>query len=116
MKPIRIERSFTGPMAAFNYCFPINARKDAKNKWLDNRILYLGNISGYKRILTHVYLKTMQGKKFFLMDAITGTLYRRNDGRCLTSDNLCLISFTKEHGLNKRLLNMKVVDYVGGLE
>jgi hypothetical protein len=115
MKPIRIERSFSGPMAAFNYCFPLNARRDAKNKWLTKRTLYLGNVSGYKRILTHVYIKTLDGRKYFLMDAITGTLYRREDGRCLTSDVLKLVNFSRERDLNKKLLNMKVAD-IGGLE
>lgn len=115
MKPLEIRRAFSGPMAMANFCFPLGAKKVTKVKWLDRRNLYLGDVSGNKRILAHVYLLTMEGKKFFLMDAITGTLYRREDGRCATSDQLRLNSFVKRSDLTKKLLKMKV-SFVDGDE
>ena len=114
MKPLKIHRSFSGPMATANFCFPLAAKKPAKVKWLTGKRLYLGDISGNKRILTHVYILTMQGRKFFLMDVITGTLYRREDGRCATSDQLRLNSFVKQNDLTKKLLKMKISFIDGG--
>jgi len=107
MKPFEIARSFSGPMAKAELCYPLGAKKPIKVKWLNKKSLYLGDISGNKRILTHVYITTLHGKRFFLMDVITGTLYRRQDGRCLTSDQLRLISFVKQNDLTRRLLKMK---------
>jgi hypothetical protein len=115
MKPLEIRRAFSGPMAMANFCFPLGAKRATKVKWLNKRSLYLGDVSGNKRILAHVYIPTMQGKRFFLMDAVTGTLYRRGDGRCLTSDQLRLNAFVKRSDLTKKLLKMKV-SFVDGDE
>jgi len=114
MKPLEIRRAFSGPMAMANFCFPLGANKPAKIKWLAGRNFYLGDVSGNKRILTHVYLLSMYGKRFFLMDVITGTLYRREDGKCATSDQLRLNSFVKQNDLSKKLLKMKVSFIDGG--
>ena len=114
MKPSEIHKAFSGPMASASFCFPLAAKKPTKVKWLTGRKLYLGDVSGNKRILTHVYIHTMQGKRFFLMDAITGTLYRREDGKCATSDQLRLNSFVKQNDLTKKLLKMKVSFIDGG--
>jgi hypothetical protein len=113
MKPLEIQRSFSGPMASVNFCFPLGAKKPARVKWLAGRSLYLGDVSGNKRILAHVYIPTINGKRFFLIDAITGTLYRRKDGKCATSDTLKLIGLSKVDGLNKKLLNMRASNISG---
>ena len=114
MKPLEIRRAFSGPMAMANFCFPLGAKRSTKIKWLQKKNLYLGDVNGNKRILNHVYIPTMQGKKFFMMDAVTGTLYRREDGRCLTSDQLRLNAFVKRNDLDKKLLKMKVNFIEGG--
>jgi hypothetical protein len=40
-----------------------------------------------------------------IMDAITGTCYKGN--RCCTSDNIELLSYKPEQGLDKELLAMR---------
>ena len=116
MRPNQISKSDSGPMAKVGECFPLGAKKPAKQKWVFKKRLYLGSVNGHQRIMAHVYWKTMSGKRFFLMDVITGTLYRKSDGRCITSDTLKLISLKKEKDLAKKLLNLKVNVIVEGGE
>lgn len=115
MRPMEIRRSFSGPMALAGFCFPVSAQKAAKVKWMANRRFYMANISGYQRIVTHVYMRSMYGKRYYMMDVITGTLYRRKDGQCATSDYLKLISLSKQDGLTQKLLKMRV-SLTGGEE
>lgn len=110
-RPTEIWRSDSGPMAKATICFPISGKSDAKKKWIAKNSLYLANVSGYERIVAHVYWKTMYGKRYFLMDAVTGTLYRKSDGRCVTSDTLQLLGLTKNKDLGKRLLKIRTSIY-----
>ena len=115
-RPTEIWRSDSGPMARATMCFPLTAQRSAKQKWIANKSLYIGNINGYSRILAHVYWRTMHGKRCFLMDAITGTLYRKSDGQCYTSDTLKILSITKDKDISKKLLKMRISQYGGDEE
>ena len=107
IKAYEINKSESGPMARASQCFPLGAKRPAKQKWIAKNNLYLGNINGHQRIMAHVFWRTMRGKRFFLMDAVTGTLYRRSDGKCVTSDVLQLLGFKKEKNLTKKLMKIK---------
>ena len=50
------------------------------------------------------------------MDAITGTLYRQKDKRCMSSDQLILKKYEKVDGLNKRLMEVKSEQFAGSDE
>jgi hypothetical protein len=50
------------------------------------------------------------------MDAITGTLYRQKDKKCMSSDQLVLKKYEKVEGLDKRLMKVKSEQFSGGDE
>lgn len=78
--------------------------------------LYLGHISGIERIVTPVYIATDMNKTAYFMDAVTGTLYRPRDGKCMSSDRLVLKKYEKIDGLDKRLMKIKSEQFSGGEE
>ncbi len=53
-------------------------------------------------VVTPCVIGTDMYKTKFLMDAITGSLYK--DGNCMTSDHLKLLSIADEQGLEEELL------------
>jgi len=114
LKTTSIRKSMEGMVALTSSCFPIGPKSSTKRNWIMDKDLYLGHISGIERIVTPVYIEIDMNKTAYLMDAITGTLYRPRDGKCMTSDRLILKKYEKVEGLDKRL--MKVKSEVGGDE
>jgi hypothetical protein len=107
-----IRKSINYYCAQAGNCFPTSGNKKAtKKKWLEDKELYLGDISGTERVLVAVYILTDEHKKPLLMDAVTGSLYRPKDGRCFSSDTLHMKKFTKAEGLAERLINIKSDQY-----
>ena len=102
-------------MAKANDCFPIGPKASSKKQWLEDKELYLGDISGIERILTPVIIDTDMNKNVYLMDAVTGTLYKPRGGKCLTSDKLHLKRFAKPDNLADRLMNVRGEE-LGGAE
>ena len=113
LKAVRIRRSMEAMVATTNSCFPIAPKSAAKKNWIAGKELYLGNISGIKRIVTPVHIATDEHEKTYLMDAITGTLYRERDGKCMTSDKLVLIKYEKAEGLDKQLMKTRSEQFLG---
>jgi hypothetical protein len=103
MKEIR--KSMSGLCADSTSCFPTWQKKPLKVSWLKNRILYKGITNLGEIICTPVYFSTDQTKTGYIMDAITGTCYKGN--KCCTSDNIELLSYKPEQGLDKELLAMR---------
>lgn len=116
LKPTPIRKSMDGMCALSTSCFPIGPKNSSKRTWIKDKDLYLGDISGYKRVVAAVYLLTDENKKPYIMDCVTGTLYRVSDGSCLSSDTLKLKKFTKEEGLDKLLMKVKSEQYTGGVD
>jgi hypothetical protein len=102
-----------GMVAMTSSCFPIGPKSSTKKDWIRDKDLYLGHISGIERIVTPVYITTDHHKTPFMMDAITGTLYRPKDGRCMTSDRLVLKKYEKAEDLDKRLMKVKSEQFAG---
>jgi hypothetical protein len=100
-----IRKSMTGLCADSSSCFPTWQKKSLKLDWLKNRVLYKGITNLGEIICTPVFFGTDQHKTGMIMDAITGTCYKGN--RCCTSDNLELLSYKPEQGLDKELLAMR---------
>jgi hypothetical protein len=115
MNPTYISKSLDGMMAKANDCFPIGPRASSKRQWLEDKELYLGDIGGIERILTPVIIDTDMNKNVYLMDAVTGTLYKPRGGKCLTSDKLHLKRFAKPDNLADRLMNVRGEE-LGGAE
>jgi hypothetical protein len=115
MNPTYISKSLDGMMAKANDCFPIGPKASSKKQWLEDKELYLGDISGIERILTPVIIDIDIHKNVYLMDAVTGTLYKPKGGKCLTSDKLHLKRFAKPDNLADRLMNVRG-EQVGGEE
>ena len=113
LKTTSIGKSMEGMVAMTSSCFPIGPKSSTKKDWIKDKELYLGNISGIERIVTPVYIATDVNKTAFLMDAVTGTLYRPKDGRCMTSDRLVLKKYEKAEGLDKRLMKVKSEQFAG---
>ena len=103
-----IRKSLEGMCALTTSCFPANNnKKTVKKAWIEGKDLYLGDISGIERVLVAVHILTDQHKKPLLMDAVTGSLFRPQDGRCYSSYQLHMRKFTKAEGLKERLLKIK---------
>lgn len=114
LKKTRIRKSMEGMVALSNSCFPVGPKSSTKRAWIADKELYLADISGIERVVTPVYIATDEHKTTFLMDAITGTLYRPKDGRCLTSDKLVLKKYEKVDNLDSRLMKTKSEHFVEG--
>lgn len=114
MKTTRIRKSMEGMVALSNSCFPVGPKSSTKRAWIADKELYLADISGIERVVTPVHIATDEHKTTFLMDAITGTLYRPKDGRCKTSDKLVLRNYEKADNLDQRLMKTKSEHFVEG--
>lgn len=110
MKTTRISKSFYGMFAASNSCFPTTAKSSQKLKWVTEKDLYKADITGVDRIVTPVYIDTDMYKKTYMMDCVTGSLYKLNDGNCLSSERLKMLSFIKSDELKKTLVKVKSQD------
>lgn len=116
LKTTPIRKSINGMTAMTNSCFPIGPKNSSKRTWIADKELYLGDISGIERVLVPVYIATDMHKTTYLMDAITGTLYRQKDKKCMSSDQLILKKYEKVDGLNKRLMEVKSEQFAGSNE
>jgi hypothetical protein len=116
LKTTSIRKSINGMTAMTNSCFPVGPKNSSKRTWMNDKDLYLGYINEVERVLTPVYIATDEHKITYLMDAITGTLYRQKDKKCMSSDQLVLKKYEKVEGLDKRLMKVKSEQFSGGDE
>ena len=86
-------------------CFPSWQIKRLKINWLKDRQLYRGITNEGDIVVTPVVLATDYRETPYLMDCITGTLYK--DGKCKTSDYLKLLDIEEAPDLDKELLNKR---------
>ena len=85
--------------------FPSWQVKRLKVDWIKKHSLLRGITNEGEIVLTPVVIGTDYRKIPYLMDAITGSLYK--DGKCKTSDHLKLINVVEESGLDKELMNKR---------
>jgi hypothetical protein len=111
MKTIR--KSYNGLCADFTDCFPTWQKKEYKKRWLQGRILFRGITNEGNIVVTPVCFATDHKKTQFMMDGITGTLYR-TDGSCCTSDHLRLLEVIQKDNLDKELMATKNTKAIGG--
>ncbi len=116
LKTTPVRKSMDGMSALSSSCFPIGPKSSSKRAWMKDKDLYLGYINETERVLTPVYLATDMNRTAYLMDAITGSLYRPRDGKCMSSDRLVLKKYEQVEGLDKRLMKVKSEQFAGGDE
>ncbi len=88
-----------------NSVFPSWQVKRLKVNWINKHQLLRGITNEGDIVVTPVYIATDYRKTPYLMDAITGTLYK--DGKCKTSDYLKLLNVVEQSGLDKELMNKR---------
>jgi hypothetical protein len=108
-----IHKSFTGMCADAKSVFPTWQTKHLKQRWLKDAELFIAETTEGEIICTQVAFLTDYHQKQYMMDAITGTCYRKN-GSCLTSDHLKILNLRSESGLDKQLMSKKSHKLVGG--
>lgn len=93
--------------------FPTWQTKALKKKWLQDTELFLADTTEGEIICTQVYFSTDYHQNPYMMDCVTGTCYRE-DGSCLTSDHLKILSLRAEADLHQRMMSKKSHKLVGG--
>lgn len=81
---------------------------------MKDKELYLAHTNWGDRVVTPVKVTntTNNPDKIYLMDAITGTLYDPDSGRCMTSSDIWMEDFEFRRGLDKKLLSAKTLSEV----
>lgn len=79
-----------------------------KKQWLAKHELFEAETNFGLRVVTPVQINDDPQKRIFMMDVITGSLYNRSTGRCMTSNTLYMTKVIPRKGLAERLLKMKV--------
>lgn len=85
--------------------FPSWQVKRLKVNWINKHQLFRGITNEGEIVVTPVVIGTDYRKTPYLMDAITGSLYK--DGKCKTSDHLKLLNVVEKSGLDKELMNKR---------
>ena len=101
----KIKKAMNYLCADATSCFPSWQIKRLKVDWLKDRTLYRGVTNEGNIVVTPVVIATDYHETQYLMDSVTGTLYK--DGRCKTSDYLKLLDFYEEKDLDKELLHIR---------
>ena len=86
-------------------CFPSWQVKSHKLKWLKDCLLYRGITNDGEIVVTPVVIATDMNKTSYMMDCITGSLYK--DGICKTSDHLVLLDVVETDGLYIQLMESR---------
>lgn len=109
MRPTVINVSSSSTWCSVNY-MPTHNKKADRKKWIKDKELYLAHTNIGSRVMTPVTVKTINEEKqkiVFLMDAVTGSLYNVETGKCLTSSQVWIEDFEFRKGLEKILLDVR---------
>lgn len=101
----KIKKSFEAFCADASSVFPSWQVRRLKKDWLKDTKLLRGVTNQGDRVLTPVVINTDYHQVSYLMDCVTGTLYK--DGKCKTSDILKLLDVKEESGLESELMTLR---------
>jgi hypothetical protein len=101
----KIRKAMNYMCADASSVFPSWQIKKLKINWLKDRQLYRGVTNEGDIVVTPCVISTDINETKFLMDCITGSLYK--DGVCKTSDHLKLLDVVEAEGLQKELLDKR---------
>lgn len=102
---MQIKKAMNYMCADAGSVFPTWQVKKLKVKWLKDRLIYKGITNEGEITVTPVTISTDYHQKKYMMDCVTGTLYK--DGKCMTSDHLKLLDVVEEDGLAKHLMTLR---------
>jgi hypothetical protein len=101
----KIKKAMNYMCADATSVFPAWQVKKLKMSWLKDRQLYRGITNEGNIVVTPCVISTDYNETKYLMDCITGSLYK--DGKCKTSDHLKLLDVVEEDNLQKELLTVR---------
>lgn len=90
--------------------FVVAGKSIKRKQWLAKYELYEAETNLGKRIVTPVTIVGQPKDQIFMMDAITGSLYDKLTGRCLTSSMIRMTKVIPKKGLADKLFKMKADD------
>lgn len=88
-------------------CFIVAGKIAKKKQWLAKHELFEAVTNLGTRIVTPVKVAGDVSERIFMMDVITGSLYDRSTGRCMTSNMLYMTKVIPRKNLASKLLKMK---------
>jgi len=113
MKPTKVKLSNLDTPCSIDY-FVVAGKTAKRKEWLAKHELYEAETNFGKRIVTPVTIhdesEDKPEDKIYMMDAITGSLYDKSTGRCLTSSVVYMTKIVLRKGLADKLFKMKADD------
>ena len=113
MNPTKVKISSLDTPCSVDY-FVVAGKTAKRKQWLAKHELYEAETNFGKRIVTPVTianeLEDPAESKIYMMDAVTGSLYDKSTGRCLTSSAVYMTKIVPRKGLADKLFKMKADD------
>jgi hypothetical protein len=113
MKPTKVKLSSLDTPCSIDY-FVVAGKTAKRKEWLAKHELYEAETNFGKRIVTPVTIhdesEDESEDKIYMMDAVTGSLYDKSTGRCLTSSVVYMTKIVPRKGLADKLFKMKADD------
>ncbi len=110
-KSTKLRVSIDGPWAQVNSCFPLVSPKKSRAEFCKKLDLYVADTPMGERVIALQTWTTTRGDRKVYMDVITGTLYRAEDGKCLSSDYLFIRDVRRSDSSVKALINNRRPSY-----
>ena len=70
--------------------YPVSGKPEKLRTWLNHHTFFIGVIEGYGELMERIMCPVQTRFGVLIMDAITGSFYNREDGRCYSSERLVL--------------------------
>ena len=103
--------SIDGPFAQPASCFPVTSTKKLRTTYCKQLDLFVGDGPMGERVLALQTMRGRNGERKVYMDVVTGTLYRTDDGRCLSSDSLFVRDVRRSPSSVKALIENRRKSY-----
>ena len=87
--------------------FSAHGKRAKRREWIERHELLEATTNFGPRIVTPVKIFNDVVDRILMMDVITGSLYDRSTGRCMTSRNLYMAKTVAKKGLGEQLLAMQ---------
>ena len=87
--------------------FSVNGNRAKKREWIDRHELLEASTNFGPRVVTPVKIRNDVVDRILMMDVVTGSLYDRSTGRCMTSRILYMTRVSPKKGLGEKLLAMQ---------
>ncbi len=110
-KSTKLRVSIDGPWAQTISCFPLVSPKKSRAEFCKKLDLYVADTPMGERVVALHTWTTIRGERQVYMDVVTGTLYRKEDGKCLSSDYLFVRDIRRSDSSVKDLINNRRPSY-----